>query len=118
MKSHQIIFAIAASLGILLFILDLVRRRRLKEEYSWLWLLIGIVIFTLVVWQGLLLFVTRLIGAQDSMTTLYIFGFIFLLLLNINYSIRISGQNEQIKKLAQSVGILSKENEDLKNEKK
>src|SRR5205814_10236621 len=39
MTQTQRIFALVASLGTLLFILELVRRRRLREEYSWLWVL-------------------------------------------------------------------------------
>ena len=114
MTLHQKIFALIVSISVLLFILDLVRRRKLKEEYSWLWLLVGVAMVLLVVWQNLLFFITRLIGAEDPTTTIFLFGFIFLLLVNIDYSIRISGHKDQIKKLAQKIGILSKEIDDLK----
>lgn len=112
MTSHQEIFAIIVSAVLLLFILELVRRRKIKEEYSWLWILVGVLIILLVVWHGLLLFLTHLIGAESPITTIFLFGFIFLLLINIDYSVRISVYKEQIKKLSQRIGILSKEIKD------
>ena len=41
MLFQQKIFAIIASVLIMLLVVELVRRRRLREEYSWLWLLTG-----------------------------------------------------------------------------
>ncbi len=117
MTPHQKIFALIISISFLLFILELVRRRKIKEEYSWLWLLVSAAIVLLVVWQNFLLFFTRLIGAGDPTTTIFLFGFIFLLLINIDYSIQISKHKEQIKKMAQKIGILSKALEDLENKK-
>lgn len=35
------VFAIITSVAILFFIIELVRRRRLREEHSWVWLLAG-----------------------------------------------------------------------------
>lgn len=111
---HQEIFSIIVSVSLLLFILELVRRRKIKEEYSWLWILAGVFMVLLVVWPGLLLFLTHLIGAESPANTIFLFGFIFLLLINIDYSVRISVYKEQIKKLAQRISILSKEVKDKK----
>jgi hypothetical protein len=96
------------SIGFLIFVLELVRRRKIKEEYSWLWIAVGISMFTLVLWEKLLLFFSHLIGAEDPTTTIFLFGFIFMLFLNMDYSVKISDQKEKIKKLAQKIAILSK----------
>lgn len=117
MTLHQKIFALVAGIMFLLIILELVRKRKVKEEYSWLWILIGVIILILVIWYDLLLFVTRLIGAETPLTTLFLFGFLFLILINIHYSIRISLFTNQIKKMAQRIGLLSKEIEELKDKK-
>jgi len=117
MTLHQKIFALVSSIILLLIILELVRKRKIKEEYSWFWLLIGLVIFILVVWYDLLLFITQLIGSETPMTTLFLFGFLFLIFVNIHYSVRISVFTDQIKKMAQKIGILSKEIEDMKENK-
>jgi hypothetical protein len=117
MTFHQKLFAIIVSVGLLAVILEMVRRRKIKEEYSWLWLLVVVVMIILVVWHNLLLSLTYLIGAVNPLTTLILLGFIFLILINIDYSVRISAYKDQIKKLAQKTGIISKEIENLKNRK-
>ena len=103
---HQKIFAIAASILIMVFVVELVRRRRLREEYSWLWLLTGAVIILQVVWYDLLVYVTHLIGAIAPTTTLFIFGLLFLMLISLHYSLQISKLSHQVKEMAQQLTLL------------
>ena len=58
------IVALTVSIGMLILIIELVRRRKLREEYSWLWLLTVSTILLLTVWFGLLKWITHLIGAR------------------------------------------------------
>lgn len=105
MTFQQKLFAIIMSTIVLIVIIELVRRRKLAEEYSVLWILTGIVIFLLAVWHDLLLLITRLIGAVDPTTTLFIFGIIFLILINLLYSIKITKLSILVRKLAQHIAI-------------
>ncbi|MCX5909668.1 MAG: DUF2304 domain-containing protein [Deltaproteobacteria bacterium] len=106
MSVHQKIFAIIASILIVLVVVELVRRRKLQEEYSWLWLVTGAFIILLVGWYDLLVFITHLIGAIAPTTTLFIFGLIFLMLISLHYSIQISRLSRQVKNMAQELAIL------------
>jgi hypothetical protein len=106
MLFQQKIFAIIASILIMLLVVELVRRRRLREEYSWLWLVTGGIIILLVVWYDLLVLITRLIGAIAPTTTLFIFGLLFLMLISLHYSIQISRLSQQVKEMAQQLAIL------------
>ena len=103
---QQKIFAILASIFLMLVVVELVRRRKLREEYSWLWLLTGGIIILLVVWYDLLLFITHLIGAVAPTTTLFIFGLLFLMLISLHYSIQISKLSHQVKEMAQQLALL------------
>ena len=47
MPLRQQVMVVLASVGLLVIILELVRRRKLREEYSWLWMLTGVVILVL-----------------------------------------------------------------------
>jgi hypothetical protein len=94
------------SIALLIFIIELVRRRKLREEYSWLWLLTGLVILALASWHDLLLFVTRMIGAVLPTSTIFFFGIVFLFLIAIQFSIRISKLTNQIKNLTQENALL------------
>lgn len=106
MTPRQQIFALVASVGLLIFIVEMVRRRHLREEYSWLWIFIGVVILVLSVWFGLLEWLTHLIGAVVPISTLFVFGIFFLVVTNIYFSIRISALTTQVKNLAQQLAIL------------
>ena len=109
MLLQQKIFAIIASLSIFVVIVYLVKKGKLKEEYSWLWLLTGAVILVLVVWYDLLLLLTDLIGAVMATTTLFIFGIVFLMLITLHFAIKISSLSDQVKDLAQKMSILEAE---------
>jgi hypothetical protein len=103
---HQKIFAVIASFLIMAIVIELVRRRKLREEYSWLWLLTGAVIVVLVIWYDLLVAITQLIGAIAPTTTLFIFGLLFLMLISLHYSIQISKLSFQVKEMAQQLALL------------
>jgi hypothetical protein len=106
MTPHQQLFAVLTSGLFFALILELVRRRWLREEYSWLWLVTGAVMIVLVGWQQLLFVITRLIGAVSPLTTLLLFSLLFLLAIAIHYSIIISRLTTQVKNLAQELALL------------
>jgi hypothetical protein len=106
MPTSTRILAIAGSLGILLVIVELVRRRRLKEEYSVLWIITGLVLLVLSLWYGLLLRITSLIGAVLPSSTLFFFGLLFVMLMLLHFSVRVSLLERRIMALAQEVGLL------------
>src|SRR3989338_11038672 len=109
MPLRQQIFAILISIVIFIVIIELVRKRKLREEYSWIWLLTGFLLFILAIWYDLLLAITSLIGASLATSTLFFFGLVFLILINLYYSIKLSAIANQMKNLAQEVGILKSE---------
>ena len=49
MSSRQEVMAALLSVGLMVIIFELVRRRKLKEEYSWLWMLTSVTIFILAI---------------------------------------------------------------------
>ncbi len=106
MTPRQEAFAIVASVGLLIFIVEMVRRRRLREEYSWLWIIVAVCIVILSVWYDLLVWVTRQIGAVVPASTFFVFGILFLMVVNIYFSIKISTLTTQVKNLAQRLAIL------------
>ena len=104
---HQTIFALLISLVSFGLILELVRRRRLREEYSWLWLLTAAIMVLLVVWFPLLPLVTVVIGAATPINTLLLFAVLFLFAIAVHYSVIISRLTSQVKNLAQELALVS-----------
>ena len=97
--------ALAVSVILVALIVELVRRRKLREEYSWLWLSLSLAMFVLALWPGFLRFVTGLIGAVLSTSTLFFFALLFLMLINIQFSVEISSLRTQVKNLGQQIAI-------------
>ena len=111
MLLQQKIFAIIASLAIYVVIIYLVKKGKLREEYSWLWLLTGAIIILLVILYDLLLFLTNLIGAVSATTTIFIFGIVFLMFISLHFAIKISSLSDQVKNLAQKLSLHEAEKE-------
>ena len=106
MPIRQQIVAVVIAAFIFIAILELVRKRKLREEYSWLWLLTGTALVILTVWYELLIKITHFIGAVLPTSTLFFFAIIFLMLVCIQFSIKISTLTNQLKDLTQEVAIL------------
>lgn len=104
--------ALFISVVLVILIVELVRRRKLREEYSWLWLSLSLAIFVLALWPGFLDFVTNLIGAVLSTSTLFFFALVFLMLITIQFSVEISSLRTQVKNLAQQLAILQETSEE------
>ena len=117
MPIRQKIFALIAAIALCIFIVEMVRRRKLREEYSWLWLITSLGIIILVIWYDLLVFITEMIGAALPTTTLFVFGLLFLLLIALHYSVKISSLTDQVRKLAQKIAILQSELDERKAER-
>ena len=60
------IFAVAGSVGLLVLILELVRRKKLKEKYSLLWLFTALVMIAVSLSKDLLDALGRLMGIYYS----------------------------------------------------
>lgn len=103
---RQKIFVILVAVTMLVVILDLVRRRKLKEEYSWMWLLTGVLVLLLATWYKLLVVITNSLGIILPVNTLFFLGLMFVILLSLHYSIRISTMSNQIKELCQKIAIM------------
>lgn len=105
------VVAVGGSLAMLLFVVELVRRRRLKEEYSVLWIATALILLVLSVWYGLLVWITHAIGAVLPTSTLFFAGLIFALAMLLHFSVRVSQLERKVTTLVQELGIITVEDE-------
>jgi hypothetical protein len=105
------IVAVGGSLAMLLFVVELVRRRRLKEEYSVLWIVTALILLLLSVWYGLLVAITHAIGAVLPTSTLFFAGLIFVIAMLLHFSVRVSQLERTVTTLVQELGIITVEDE-------
>ena len=109
MTPTQRVFAIITSIGTFLVVMELIRRRRLREEYALLWVLTTVGMMVLATWYGLIERITQLIGAVAVTTTLFLFALLFLLLISVHFTTVISRLTVQVRRLTQELAILRAE---------
>ena len=100
------LFSICASAALLLYILEMVRRRKLREEYSILWLAGSVVILVLSLKRGWLISIALSVGIAYPPSFLFLVGILFILLILIHFSIAISKLHQMNKKMAQEIALM------------
>jgi hypothetical protein len=100
------ILASAASIILLLAVLELVRRRRLREKYALLWILTAIVLLILSLWRGLVDSIAIALGISYGPLITIAVGALFVLVVLLHYSTVISALTDRTAVLAQEVAML------------
>jgi hypothetical protein len=101
------ILTIGGALAILLAVIELVRRRKLKEEYSVLWVITAVLVLVVSIWFTALRSLTDAIGAISPVSTLFFFGLLFCIALLLHFSVRISSLERRLTTLVQEVGLMT-----------
>ena len=108
------VVALVFGVGMLIIIIDLVRRKKLREEYSWLWLMTGAGILILSLWFDLLKWLTHLVGAIIPSSTIFLFAFLFLIFISLHFSVVISKLTNRNIELSQRCALLELDLNELK----
>ena len=96
-----------ASICLLLVVLDLIRRRRLRERYALLWLLTGVVMLVLSIWRGGLNTIAGWVGITGYPPAVFFaVGLLFTIVVLLHYSMVISKLGDQNTILAQRLALL------------
>jgi hypothetical protein len=104
---HRIqIVAILGAAGLLLFVLELVRRRRLLERYALVWLFSAAVLLGLALWRNGLARLAETFGIAYAPNALFFVAFAFVLVLLLHFSAAVSRLADQSKVLAQRLALL------------
>lgn len=109
-------FAIASSVLLLFFLIYLIRRKRIKEEYSLLWLFFGIIFIVFSAWRSGLDYIAKIIGIAyppAAMMLLFMLAFFFIL---IEFSTILSRLSDRNKNLTQEIGLLKMELNKIKKQ--
>ncbi|HET6365306.1 MAG TPA: DUF2304 domain-containing protein [Nitrospirota bacterium] len=107
------ILAIVGSGTVLLLVVELIRRGRLKERYSLLWLFASGVLLVLSSSRNILEYISTRVGIFYPPSFLFLLAFLFLLLITLHFSVTISGLSEKNKRLAQELALLRQEMREL-----
>lgn len=108
------LLALLGTLSLLLFVVEAIRRGRLKERYALLWLGASAVLLLLSLARPWVDWLAVALGIRYGTSLIFLMAFFFLLLIVLHYSLVISEQSEVTKRLAQRLALLEAEIEELR----
>lgn len=109
MLARQRVIAIVLAALVAGVVFELVRRRKLREEYSWVWIGTSVVVVALALQQGLLLTISEWVGSSSTVSTLFFGALLFLLGLVLQFSVRLSRLTHRHRTLGQRLALLEAE---------
>ncbi|MEM7199976.1 MAG: DUF2304 domain-containing protein [Planctomycetota bacterium] len=116
LDSHQKIVAVTLAVATLLVIVELVRRRKLREEFSAIWIGTALILLTMALEPRLLSFFAGLIGAKAPTSALFFGALVFSMLLTLFVTLRLSRITLRSKSLARQTTLTQSELEELRTE--
>lgn len=109
------VVAIVVSVVLLMVVLELVRRRKLVEEYSLLWIVGSLAILGLSIWRGVLDLAARQLGVYYPPSLLLMLLVVSVFIALLWFSVVLSRQRTQIDRLMEETAILGAEIRDLRS---
>jgi hypothetical protein len=106
MIDRTVAVTIAGALVLMLGVLEMVRRRRLREEYSLLWLMTAVVVLVIASSRGILAWLAGAMGIAYPPSALLVIGLGFLSATTLHFSGVVSRLSEENATLAQEIAIL------------
>ena len=106
MDSRIQILSIVGAAGLLLVVLELVRRRRFLERYALVWLGCATAMLALAIWSNALTRLSHVLGIAYPSNALFVAAVGFILLLLLHFSLAVSRLTDQSKLLAQRLALL------------
>jgi hypothetical protein len=110
------IIAITFSLGLIGFVVEALRRNRLKERYALLWLAAGFVLLILSAHRPSLDRAALVLGVSYPPSLLFLVAFVFLFAIVMHYSLVVSEHRDKIRQLTQRLALLTYELEQLREQ--
>jgi hypothetical protein len=102
----NLILGLVGSLGTLLFLFEMLRRRHLREKYAVLWGSVAIVALLVAIFPGLLVGLSRIVGVNVPSNLLLFLASLLLLLTSIQQSVELGRLEERTRTLAEEVALL------------
>lgn len=102
------VLAIVFCLGLMGFVVEAIRRDRLKERYALLWLSASLVLLVLSLSRRLVDGLAVALGVRYGPSLLFLVAFLFLLGIVLHFSLVLSSHRDSIRRLAQTVALLER----------
>jgi hypothetical protein len=116
MPTSQVVLALTVAFSMLAIVLELVRRQKLRDEYAILWIGTAIVLIVLALSPEILTWFSAFFETQSLVSMLYFGAFMFLLLVALQFSVRLTKLTFRSKTTSQRIALLEAEIEALRKQ--
>jgi hypothetical protein len=101
--------SIGVSVILLATVLELVRRRTLTEEYSFIWIVCASALLGLSLWRNVLELAASALGVHYPPAVLLLVLTLFVVIVSLYFSVVVSRQRKQIERLVEEMALLDAE---------
>ena len=106
LSTENRIVGLVICIGLLLVTVDLMRRRKLTEQYAVIWIMTELTLLILVVFDSVSLAIMRLIGATNMASTLFLLGFVLVVGVLLDLSAKVAELSDKLRSVNQGLGLL------------
>lgn len=99
-------FVVGLSIVLVGFLVVQLRRRRIREKYAGLWIVLGLGVIIVCVWPNLAVSLARLVGVETPSNLVFAVSLVILLAVCIQLSVALSVQEEQSRTLAEEIALI------------
>jgi hypothetical protein len=100
---------LAASLGLVVFVAELLRRGILRERFAALWVVVSTLLVVVALFPGLLRWTADTLGFELPSNLLFFASILFLLLVAVQLSYEVSKLEARTRRLAEDLALLRAE---------
>lgn len=109
-------FAVAACVALVVFLVVLLRTRRLREKYAITWIVVGMAVCVFGAFPGAVAWLSRRVGVQTPSNLLFALASIVLLAVCIQLSTEVTTLEDETRTLTEEVALLRFDVERLRDE--
>lgn len=110
------LFVVVVSLATIVWMIQMVRKRKLRTKYSLLWVFVAIILATVAVFPGLLERLSHAAGVYYPPATLLFMAVGFLFVVVVHFSWEFSRSEERLRAMAEEFALLRAEHEKLERQ--
>lgn len=100
------VLGLVGSLVTLVALFEMLRRRRLREKYAVLWVVVALLAMVVALVPGVLVWAAELVGVEVPSNLLFFVASMLLLLVSIQHSYELGRLEERSRTLAEEVALL------------
>ncbi len=106
------VFVILVAVAIAVVVLSYIRKRRLREEYSLLWIMLVVAMLLLASFEEITVWVADRLDVADPPNIIFFVALAIVVAMLFHYSLEISRLSDQSRRLAQEISLLHARLED------